>query len=52
VVIDAEDHGSIPTIATGGGWNHLMSELTPKSDSTSGKNNKKKIYIYILDREV
>jgi hypothetical protein len=30
-----------PAIAIGGGWNHLMIELTPESDDTSGESQKK-----------
>jgi hypothetical protein len=30
-----------PQLRSGGGWNHSMSELTPESDSTGGKNKKK-----------
>jgi hypothetical protein len=36
VVMDVEfgrkDHSSIPITATGEGWNHLISELTPEPD--------------------
>jgi hypothetical protein len=27
-----KNHSLIPAIRSGGGWNHLMSELTPEAD--------------------
>jgi hypothetical protein len=30
-----------PQLRSGGGWNHLMPELTPEPDSTYGENQKK-----------
>jgi hypothetical protein len=38
--------------AMGGDWNHLMSELTSKSDSTDSESQKKNIEHYLNLKEL